>query len=65
MSGNGLAHRLYRGDAGLDIVGRRKIFYGVSLLILVIAIISMATRGFSLGIDFKGGDQSAARTRPT
>jgi preprotein translocase subunit SecF len=57
MSGNGLAHRLYRGDAGLDIVGRRKIFYGVSLLILVIAIISMATRGFSLGIDFKGGDQ--------
>jgi preprotein translocase subunit SecF len=57
MSGNGLAHRLYRGDAGLNIVGRRKIFYGVSLLILVIALISIFTRGFTLGIDFKGGDQ--------
>jgi preprotein translocase SecF subunit len=57
MSGNGLAHRLYRGDAGLNIIGRRKIFYGISLLILVIALISIFTRGFSLGIDFKGGDQ--------
>ena len=57
MSGNGLAHRLYRGDAGLNIVGRRKIFYGISLLILVVALISIFTRGFTLGIDFKGGDQ--------
>lgn len=57
MAGHGLAHRLYRGDAGLDIVGKRKIFYGISLFILVVALISIFTRGFTLGIDFKGGDE--------
>lgn len=57
MRGNGLAHRLYRGDAGLNIVGRRKIFYLVTAVILVLGVASFIVRGFHLGIEFKGGEQ--------
>jgi preprotein translocase subunit SecF len=53
---DGIAARLYRGDANLDIVGRRKIWYGVTGLIILIAILSFAFRGFELGIEFKGGN---------
>ena len=57
MSKSGLAHRLYRGEAGLNVIGRRKIFYLVTLLILVIGLASFVFRGFTLGIDFTGGEQ--------
>lgn len=38
-----------------DIIGRRKWWYLLSILIIIPGIISMATRGFNLGIDFTGG----------
>jgi preprotein translocase subunit SecF len=54
---HGLAHRLYMGQAGLNVVGRRKIFYLITLVILVLGLASFFLRGFHLGIDFKGGEQ--------
>jgi preprotein translocase subunit SecF len=41
----------------LDIVGARNWFFLLSLLIIIPGIISMATQGFLLGIDFQGGTQ--------
>jgi preprotein translocase subunit SecF len=41
----------------INIIGRRNIFFAVSLLIIIPGIISMATRGFLLGIDFAGGTE--------
>ena len=41
----------------LNIIGRRNIFFAFSLLIIIPGIISMATRGFLLGIDFAGGTE--------
>ena len=38
-----------------DFLSRRVLFYSVSGGIILIGIISMFTRGFSLGVDFKGG----------
>ena len=38
-----------------DIAGRAKIWFIVSLLIIIPGIISMATRGLNFGIDFTGG----------
>lgn len=38
-----------------DIIGRRKWWYIISILILIPGIISIATQGFNLGIDFTGG----------
>ncbi len=41
----------------LNIIGRRNIFFAFSLLIIIPGILSMATRGFLLGIDFAGGTE--------
>ncbi|MEU5965983.1 protein translocase subunit SecF [Micromonospora parva] len=56
MAENGLASRLYNGEAGLNIVGRRKLWFGVAGVLILIAILSFSIRGFSLGIEFAGGN---------
>ena len=38
-----------------DIVGRRKIWYFLSLCVIIPGIISMFVKGFNFGIDFTGG----------
>ncbi len=38
-----------------DFIGKRKLFYIISGVIITAGIISLATRGVSLGVDFKGG----------
>jgi preprotein translocase subunit SecF len=48
--------RLYRGEVSFDFVGRKKIWYTISGLILVISIVALATRGLNPSVDFKGGD---------
>ncbi|HEY0667443.1 MAG TPA: protein translocase subunit SecDF [Sphingobacteriaceae bacterium] len=45
---------LFKGSSFDFISGRRK-FYLFSSIIIVAGVISMFTRGFSLGVDFKGG----------
>ena len=39
----------------IDWIGKRKIAYGISAVLIVISILSIAFRGFELGVDFKGG----------
>ncbi|MEU8330799.1 protein translocase subunit SecF [Micromonospora sp. NPDC048839] len=56
MAENGLASRLYNGEAGLDIVGRRKLWFSVAGTLILIALLSFGLRGFSLGIEFAGGN---------
>ena len=41
----------------LNIIGRRNLFFAVSLIIIIPGILSMATKGFLLGIDFAGGTE--------
>jgi preprotein translocase subunit SecF len=50
-----LGARLYRGEVGYDFVGKRKIWYGISILITITAIVALGVRGLNLGIEFKGG----------
>ena len=38
-----------------DIAGKRKIWFIISLLVIIPGIFSMVTRGFNFGIDFTGG----------
>ena len=49
--------RLYRGEAGLDIVGRRRILFAVVAAALLAGAVSFGVRGFTLGIDFRGGNE--------
>ncbi len=46
---------LYRGQTTYDFIGRRKWWYVVSLVLVVISIGSMTFRGFNWGIEFSGG----------
>ena len=41
----------------LDIIGRRNLFFALSLLIIIPGILSMWRNGFLLGIDFAGGTE--------
>ncbi|MCH5673405.1 protein translocase subunit SecF [Streptomyces gilvus] len=50
-----LGARLHRGEISYDFVGKRKIWYGVSILITITAIVGLAVRGLNMGIDFRGG----------
>jgi preprotein translocase subunit SecF len=48
--------RLYRGEVSFDFVGRQKLWYTISGLILVISIVALALRGLNYSVDFKGGN---------
>ncbi|MFE2583580.1 protein translocase subunit SecF [Streptomyces sp. NPDC059378] len=50
-----LGARLHRGEIGYDFVGNRKIWYGISILITITAILGLTVRGLNMGIEFKGG----------
>lgn len=47
--------RLYTGTGAFEVVGRRKLWYGVSGAIMAVAVLAILIRGFTFGIDFKGG----------
>ncbi len=49
-----LSANLFKGSS-FDWVGKRKIYYIISGTIIILGAISMYTKGFSLGVDFKGG----------
>src|SRR3954463_2430501 len=50
-----LAHRLYNGEAGLDVVGHSKLIYRITAVVVLVCLLSMIFRGFNFGIDFEGG----------
>ena len=52
---HGFFIRLYTGTGAFEVIGRRKLWYSVSGLIVAIAIASILLRGFTFGIDFEGG----------
>jgi preprotein translocase subunit SecF len=51
----GLASRLYRGETTFPLIQRRRTFYIVSVVLVLICLGSMIFRGFSVGEEFKGG----------
>ena len=55
MAGSSLANRLYRGEAGLNVVGRRKMWFAIAAVAILISIGSFAINRFHLGIEFAGG----------
>ena len=40
----------------LDVINKRKIWYGISVVIIVLGMASLVFRGLNLGIDFTGGN---------
>ncbi len=52
---HGFFVRLYTGTGAFEVIGRRKLWYGISGLIVAICVASIVIRGFTFGIDFEGG----------
>lgn len=51
----GFVTRLYTGTGAFEVVGRRRLWFGISGAIVAVAIVSILVRGFTFGIDFNGG----------
>ncbi|MGY1663902.1 protein translocase subunit SecF [Geodermatophilus sp. SYSU D00705] len=51
-----LAHRLYNGEAGLDVVGRSRLIYRITAVVVLLCLLAIVFRGFNFGIDFAGGN---------
>ena len=47
--------RLYRGEVSFDFVGRQKLWYMISGVILLLSLIGLFGRGLNFTVDFKGG----------
>ena len=54
--------RLYHGLTTVDFVGRKKIWFVASLVVILVGLGSLSVRGFNLGIDFKGGSSWEVQT---
>ncbi|MEV7776101.1 protein translocase subunit SecF [Kitasatospora sp. NPDC086791] len=50
-----MGRRLHQGEIAFDFVGRRRLWYRISVLILLAALAGLGVRGLHLGIEFQGG----------
>ncbi|NND75249.1 MAG: protein translocase subunit SecF [Ilumatobacter sp.] len=48
--------RLYRGQTAVDFYGIRRVGLTVAVIVVLVTITSLFTRGLNLGLDFEGGD---------
>ena len=53
--GRTLRHRLYHGETSFEFVGRARLWFLGSALVIAAGLISLLTQGLNYGIDFKGG----------
>ncbi|MEU4240363.1 protein translocase subunit SecF [Actinoplanes sp. NPDC026619] len=65
MAGTGFANRLYQGEANVNIVGRRKTWFIVAAVLVLISIGSFVFKQFELGIEFAGGTSFSVPAKTT
>ncbi len=51
----GLGGRLYSGETSFDIIGKRRRWYSISAIFILLSIAALVIQGLHLGIEFKGG----------
>ncbi|HZR47917.1 MAG TPA: protein translocase subunit SecF [Streptosporangiaceae bacterium] len=47
--------RLYRGEVSVNFVGRRRLWYAISAVIVLVSLVSLLVRGLDFSVEFKGG----------
>jgi preprotein translocase subunit SecF len=50
-----MGHALYEGHISIDFVGRRRLWYAISAVIVLLATSGLFFKGLNLGIEFEGG----------
>ena len=56
MHKRGGLSRLYHGETRIDFIGRWKLWFAISGVIILIGLGALAFRGLNLGIEFEGGN---------
>lgn len=59
---HGFFVRLYTGTGAFEVVGKRRMWYAISGVIVAVCIASMLIKGFTFGIDFEGGTKVSMPT---
>jgi preprotein translocase subunit SecF len=57
--------KLHRGEISYDFIGNRKLWFGVSIAVVVVSLAGLFVRGLALGIEFKGGVEYQANVKVT
>ena len=57
-----LGAKLYRGEASYDFIGKRKIWYTISAVLILVSIFALIFIHLTLGVDFKGGAVYGVKT---
>jgi preprotein translocase subunit SecF len=53
-----LGNDLYSGKVSFDFVGRRKLWYGIALVVVLLSVLAPVVKGgFNFGIEFRGGSE--------
>src|SRR5215470_8708719 len=47
--------RLYRGEVSVNFVGRQRLWYTISAVILAVSVVALLVFGLNFSVDFKGG----------
>jgi preprotein translocase subunit SecF len=56
--------RLYRGEVSVDFVGKRKMWYSISGLIVLASLIAVLVGGLTFSVEFKGGSVFSVNNAP-
>ncbi|MGB3829166.1 MAG: protein translocase subunit SecF [Ornithinimicrobium sp.] len=57
-----LGNDLYTGKRSIDIVGRRRWWYSISALLILLSLVGLLGRGINFGIEFRGGSEFRVST---
>jgi preprotein translocase subunit SecF len=57
--------KLHRGEISYDFIGHRRLWFGVSIALVVVSLAGLFVRGLALGIEFKGGVEYQANVKVT
>jgi preprotein translocase subunit SecF len=57
--------RLHRGEVSYDFIGKRKLWFSVSLALIAVSLVGLFARGLALGIEFKGGVEYQTNVKVT
>jgi preprotein translocase subunit SecF len=60
-----LGAKLHRGEVSYDFIGKRKLWFAISLAVVVVSLVGLFARGLALGIEFKGGVEYQASVAVT
>ena len=61
---SGRLARVYRGETNVDFIGKRRIWFAISALVVLLCIVSLATKKLNYGIEFAGGVSINAPVAP-